>query len=106
MYHIKIERKHKNKKIEVDIQYTDYFSITGSYYEKEPGKKERMPLISSGCIYDEIAKHFPELKPFIKWHLFNKDTGPIHYIENTIYFAKNGKHNKMPDIKSVRKYAM
>lgn len=40
----------------------------------------------SGCIHDEIAKHFPALAPLIKWHLFDAN-GPMHYLANTIYHA-------------------
>jgi hypothetical protein len=39
-----------------------------------------------GCCHDEVAKHFPELAPFIKWHLTSSD-GPMHYIANTVYHA-------------------
>lgn len=47
---------------------------------------------SGGCCHDEIAKHFPELAPFIKWHLVSSD-GPLHYIANTLYFAGDRDHN-------------
>ena len=39
---------------------------------------------AGGCLHDEVAKHFPELAPFIKWHLCSSD-GPMHYIANTVY---------------------
>lgn len=39
-----------------------------------------------GCCHEEIVKHFPELEPFIKWHLVSSD-GPMHYVQNTIYHA-------------------
>lgn len=39
-----------------------------------------------GCCHDEVAKHFPELAPFIKWHLTSSD-GPMHYLANTLYLA-------------------
>src|SRR5688572_28642138 len=39
-----------------------------------------------GCCHDEVAKHFPELAPLIKWHLVSTD-GPMHYIANTIYWT-------------------
>jgi hypothetical protein len=39
-----------------------------------------------GCCHDEIAKHFPELVPFIKWHLTSSE-GPMHYVANTTYHA-------------------
>lgn len=41
---------------------------------------------SGGCCHEEIAKHFPELAPFIKWHLMSS-YGPMHYIANTVYHA-------------------
>ncbi len=45
-----------------------------------------------GCIHDEIAKHFPELFPLIKWHLCSTD-GPMHYEANTIYHAGDRDHH-------------
>ena len=39
-----------------------------------------------GCCHEEIVQAFPDLEPFIKWHLCSSD-GPLHYIENTIYHA-------------------
>jgi hypothetical protein len=41
---------------------------------------------AGGCIHEEIAKHFPDLKPFIKWHLMGTDM-PMHYVANTVYLA-------------------
>jgi len=41
---------------------------------------------SFGCCHDEVAKHFPELAPLIKWHLTSSD-GPMHYVANTVYHA-------------------
>lgn len=41
---------------------------------------------SGGCCHDEVEKHFPELRPFIKWHLTSSD-GPMHYVANTLYAA-------------------
>ena len=62
------------------------FSITADGQEKLRNGHWRDSF--GGCCHDEIAKHFPELKPFIKWHLFNS-TGPMHYIANTCYHASN-----------------
>jgi hypothetical protein len=42
--------------------------------------------VSGGCQHDEIAKHFPHLVPFLKWHLCSTD-GPMHYVANTIHLA-------------------
>jgi hypothetical protein len=33
-----------------------------------------------------VQEHFPELAPFLKWHLCSTD-GPLHYIANTRYHA-------------------
>jgi len=57
------------------------FAITGDIYRN--GRYD-----VGGCIHDEIAKHFPELKPFIKWHLCSTD-GPMHYVANTLYHASD-----------------
>ena len=77
----------KVPKITVTIRYDDRcgnghnsFSITG-----EIGG-------SSGCIHEEIAKHFPELKKYIKWHLMSSD-GPMHYLANTLYLAGDKDYN-------------
>lgn len=44
-----------------------------------------------GCCHDKVVKHFPELAPFIKWHLTGTD-GPMHYVANTVYHASNRDH--------------
>jgi hypothetical protein len=59
------------------------FSITGEM------RNSRYGGATSGCIHKEISEAFPELAPFIKWHLCSTD-GPLHYIANTVYFAKQG----------------
>lgn len=51
------------------------FGITGSTTDGQ-----------GGCIHDLIAEHFPELAPFIKWHLCSTD-GPMHYVANTVYWT-------------------
>lgn len=42
-------------------------------------------------MHEEVAKHFPELAPFIKWHLTSSD-GPMHYLGNVTYHAGNLDH--------------
>lgn len=49
-----------------------------------------------GCIHEEIAKHFPELQPYLKWHLCSAD-GPLHYIANTTYHAADAIPESMWD---------
>ena len=60
------------------------FAITGEVYEK--GQRE---AVAGGCLHEDIATHFPELAPFIKWHLTSTD-GPLHYLANSMYWAKQG----------------
>lgn len=59
------------------------FAITG---EIDMKSGSRWIDDCSGCIHDEIAAHFPELAPLIKWHLMSTD-GPMHYVANTCYLA-------------------
>jgi len=40
-----------------------------------------------GCCHEEVVEAFPYLEKFIKWHLTSSD-GPMHYIANTVYHAK------------------
>lgn len=63
------------------------FSVTGDISVKH-GK--RWEEYSAGCIHDAIAWHFPELKPYIKWHLTSSE-GPMYYVANTMYIVGKGK---------------
>jgi len=79
-------------RITAEVRYDDQygnghnsFAITGTIDRKENG---RWVDDCGGCIHEEIAKHFPELAPLIKWHLTSSD-GPMHYIANTIHHAGN-----------------
>ena len=80
-------------RITATAELTTYFSLTGDIYRwfdssnctaKEP--------ITCGCIHDHIAEHFPELRPYIKWHLCGLEQ-PMHYLANTIYHAGDRDHN-------------
>ena len=57
------------------------FAITAEV--RRPGRRD---VEACGCLYEDIAKVFPELEPLIKWHLTSTD-GPMHYIANTCYHA-------------------
>lgn len=63
------------------------FSITGEIWNVP----RRTDCEMCGCIHDEIAKHFPEIAPLIKWHMVSTD-GPLHYVANTVYHAGNRDH--------------
>jgi hypothetical protein len=80
--------------IKAEVRYDDRccnghntLSITGTIYI--PGRRD---IEAGGCLHDAIAKHFPELEPFIKWHLVSTD-GPMHYLSNTRYHLEQGKVN-------------
>jgi hypothetical protein len=60
------------------------FAITGTI--NESGKPRSKAFLAGGCLHEEIAKHFPELASFIKWHLCSSD-GPMHYVGNTVFLA-------------------
>ena len=75
------EGKHTYE-IKVFLKLDKYFSMTG-----EIGLKGEEPD-TLGMINWEIEKHFPELMHLAKWHLFDRETGPMHYIANTMYWAR------------------
>lgn len=81
------------------------FAITGEIYI--PGRRD---IEAGGCLHDEIAKAFPELAPFIKWHLCSSD-GPMHYVENALYWAGkrgwcDGKAGSPPNLDHARNAAI
>jgi hypothetical protein len=49
-------------------------------------------IVAVGCMHHEIAKAFPELAKYIKWHLCSTD-GPMHYLANTCYHAGDRDYN-------------
>ena len=84
-----IEFEGRNKTMIVEARFDDRcknghstFSITGQI-----GAGNNPDVC--GCIHDEIAIHFPELKKYIKWHLTSTE-GPLHYVANTVYWTKKG----------------
>lgn len=93
--------------IKAEVRYDDRcgnghnsFSITGEIWLV--GK--RSDCETCGCIHDDIAKHFPELAPFIKWHLTSSD-GPMHYIANTVYHASESE-SKARELNHARSSAV
>ena len=63
------------------------FSITADI--TTPTSRRRNDIEGGGCLHEEVARVFPKLAPFIKWHLCSTD-GPMYYVANTIYWAKAG----------------
>ena len=66
------------------------FSITGEINARQSFAERTH--VTSGCIHEEIAAHFPELAHLIKWHLCSTDS-PMHYVANTVYHASDRDHN-------------
>lgn len=60
------------------------FAITASIDRK--AANGRWVDYMGGCCHEEIAKQFPELEKYIKWHLTSSD-GPMHYLANTRWHA-------------------
>lgn len=63
-----------------------YFSVTGSIDRAIPGG--RWYEESGGQLHKEIAKHFPQLRPLLKWHLVSIEKGPMHYLANADFWWK------------------
>ena len=80
-------------KITAEVRFDDEcknghktFAITGEILRRT--RYGRWVFDSCGQIRDDIAKHFPDLVPYLKWHLCSTD-GPMHYLANTIYHASD-----------------
>ena len=91
-------------KITAEVRFDDEcknghktFAITGEILRK--AKIGRWVFDCCGQIHDDIAKHFPDLAPFFKWHLCSTD-GPLYYLENTLYWVDEG------DIEAARATAI
>jgi len=90
-----------NERLSVVIRYDDEcnnghnsFAITATLSEKIPYKTKYTTWrkVSWGCQHDEVKRFFPELEPYLKWHLCSSD-GPMHYTANTLYFASDKDYN-------------
>jgi len=77
-------------KINVNVRYDDEcgnghntFAITADIRVK---RGTRFFEDACGCLHDAVARHFPKLKPLIKWHLMSSEE-PLHYVANSMYHA-------------------
>lgn len=68
------------------------FALTAEIWATKNKRRTRRDCESCGCLHEDIAKHFPELAPFIKWHLVSSDI-PMHYATNTLYHFSDKDHN-------------
>jgi hypothetical protein len=103
----------KGMLIKAEVRFDDQcgnghntFAITGEIYK--PGRRD---CEACGMLHKEIAEHFPELAPFIKWHLTSTD-GPMHYVANTLYWLGydtqwcDGRHGSPPSLEYARSTAV
>lgn len=73
------------------------FSVTADIHEN--GRE-----YSCGTMPDEVARRFPDLAPYLKWHLTSTD-GPMHYVDNTFYWLGYGKYSE-ENLEHARKCAV
>lgn len=80
--------EHGNRyKMTATVRYDDQCGNGHNSFAVTADIRENGREYMGGCCHEEIAKHIPELAPFIKWHLCSSD-GPMHYIANTVYHAE------------------
>lgn len=78
------------------------FAITGDVVT--PASKRRNGIEAGGMLHEEIERVFPELAPYLKWHLTGSD-GPMHYVANTLWHL--GYQNaKEPNLEYARSTAV
>ena len=78
-----------------------YWSVTGETQHLRLGSWRED---TGGCIHELVVRHFPELGQSIKWHLSGAASGPMHYIENAVYWAeKVAGISKYPDADDASK---
>ncbi len=71
------------------------FSVTGEVYEAGKPRTGRN-MISCGCVHEDVAKAFPEFKPFIRLHLADWTGIPMYAAANGFYHLKNGFNRMRP----------
>ena len=67
-----------------------YFGIGGDIFRL--AKNGRKVHESSGCIHDDIIKHFPQLQALVDIHLADEDGVPMHAYANAAYWAGQTKY--------------
>lgn len=98
--------------ITAEVRYDDRcsnghntFSITAEIVDTRGGWS------SGGTQHDAVAAAFPELAPFIKFHLVSSDQ-PMHYLANTLYWLGydvrwcDGKASSPPKLEHARSTAV
>lgn len=60
-----------------------YFGITASIDRQ--ARNNRWVEDSGGMLHEDIARRFPKLGPYLKWHLVSTEQ-PMHYLANAKYW--------------------
>lgn len=90
-------------------QQLPHFAITGGVYFNF--RRDLSPSIG-GCIHDILTVKFPKsVKPFVKWHLCDKNGPMMHYIENSMYWLGfrgwcDGKKDSPPNFENFKHSAV
>ena len=84
---VKSKQISKSEKLVVQIRHDDNCGNGHNSFAITAGLFENRRWVSGGCQHELVAEHFPELAPFLKWHLCSTDS-PMHYVANTVYLAK------------------
>lgn len=79
------------------------FSITCEVVTRE--SRRRHDLAAGGCMHDEVARMFPELAPFVRWHLCSTN-GPMHYVANTMYHLGRTRYVDAANLEHARRTAI
>ncbi len=61
-----------------------HITVTGEIETKTRGGGWRED--SGGMIHPEISRHFPNLRPLLRWHLVAEPGVPMHYLANGQYW--------------------
>lgn len=63
-----------------------YFSITCDTQDRRSETSKVWRDSGGGAAHEDIAQHFPELRPLIPWHLFDQAGTNMHYRANAIFW--------------------
>lgn len=80
---------------ETNNGYED-FSVTGDIFKVSRNGRETWQ--SGGCIHEEISKHFPQLREFVRLHLCDYRGVPPYPVENGFYHIQNGNRKAVEGI--------
>lgn len=75
-----------------------HFTVTGELYLNKHAKEPEC----CGQLHDIISKHFKHVDAVVRWHLCSMYKGPMHYVENALYWAGFYTWSGTPNIDYLR----